>query len=649
VRTNQQANQMVEVLRQWGIAAVSSARGSVFDSREASELERVLYAIHAPHQEGLLRGALSSSLFGLDAHALERLSSDEQQLAEQLARFAQLRRRWLEGGFYAMFSHLLEGEGVALRLLALQDGERRLTNLRHLGELLHNHHRQQQPPPQGLLQWFSRQLQQEQGMDESELRLESDAQLVQVLTIHKSKGLEYPVIFCPYTWDGILRDPGNEPLRFHDPKEAYRPILDFGSAGYGQGKLQYWQEELAESQRLFYVAVTRAKYRCYLGWGNISGNGASPLGLLLHGELPTLEEKWPNTLGKRLAKLGDAGLMARLESLHQAAPQAIGIHQLPTTAPQPRPLPEGAPPTLAEARAIHRRIDAIRRLTSFTALTRDLGHGDPELPDRDPLPTTSPEPEPLEPANPGLRTIMTFPRGAQAGSCLHHLFERIDFTSDRDKIPAQAERSLRQFGFEPEWSGVIANMAEEVLDTPLDGQECRLRRVGNHQRLVEMEFYFPWQGLDGKGLSKTLQDHWPAMPAAYASTLARIDARSIQGFMHGFIDLIFELDGHYYLADYKSNHLGEHARDYQADALVTAMADHHYFLQYLIYTLALHRYLNQRLKGYSYRDHFGGVYYLFLRGIRTELGPASGVHFDKPPESLIIALDEMIGKPLGRR
>jgi len=651
VRSHTQGEAVQQALRARGIHSVQRSQADVFASREAGELERVLRALAWPAREGLLRAALATEMLGLDGAALQALNDQEVLLEQEAEGCRELHRLWRERGFVVMFRRLLSERGVAERLLALVEGERRLTNLLHLGELLHLHDSTAHPGMEGLVKWLA--LRRQGGAEEAEaaqLRLESDESLVQIVTIHKSKGLQYPVVFCPFLWDGKLWNyeckKGKGEYLFHTEEgqgEATRTVLELGSPAFDADLPRAQQEELAENLRLLYVAITRAEQRCYLAWGHIKEAGSSPLGWLLHPQ-PLLEGDWVKEARDGLKELGALAVRQRLGRLVSQEPVAIGVEEVSADAGRlDAAAPEEAPPLL-EARSFQGRIRPGGRITSFSALAT---HGaEAERPDYDALHGEGAEAEPLiAEAPPGevVRDIFRFPRGSQAGSCLHAVFERIDFLGHTpEALHSVAEQALREFGFDVEWAPVVTAMVREALALPLDGQALRLNLVPNDRRLVELEFYYPLAALRDHELRRLLRE-WLGEEGPLAAAAARVRFYEVQGFMKGFIDLVFEQDGVFYLADYKSNWLGDRLEDYATERLPATIAKEGYFLQYLFYTLALHRYLQSRLADYDYDRHFGGCYYLFLRGMRVETGAGCGVFFDRPPRGVIAGLERLIG------
>ncbi|WP_428624702.1 PD-(D/E)XK nuclease family protein, partial [Sedimenticola sp.] len=246
---------------------------------------------------------------------------------------------------------------------------------------------------------------------------------------------------------------------------------------------------------------------------------------------------------------------------------------------------------------------------------------------------------PVEPATD--RSRFSFPRGANPGSCLHAIFERLDFSQHSpEALRRLVQQQLVGYGIDPVWQDVVCDWVNDVLDTPLEpGSGRRLRTLAKEHCLVEMEFNYPVSQLHAPHLASLLIEQGFALSETLEQAIKRLDFSDIKGYLKGFIDLIFVDQGRYHLLDYKSNWLGDRASDYAQGPLASAMARDGYFLQYLLYSVALHRYLSQRLADYDYERHFGSVYYLFLRGMSPESGAEYGVFRDRPSQQLIEALD----------
>jgi len=624
VRTNRQALQVREALLARGVASVLHSRDSVFDTPEAGELERLLAALVQPRREVLVRGALLTDCLGLDLTQVEALGRSDSAWEALLQRFAGYHQQWREQGFMRMFRRLLQTEGVYARLLAHPDGERRLTNLLHLAELAQTASLDQRLGQEGLLAWLAAQRQQPTVDEDSrQLRLESDAQLVQIVTIHKAKGLEYPIVFCPFLWDGGFWSQKDEIVRCHDPQDQGRAVLDLGSSQLERRRQVAIHEEMAEQLRLAYVALTRARYRCYVVCGAVSKLAESALGWLLHP--PPVIGPGVDPLEAQaqfLKSVDGAGLRAGLERLLEAAPDAVAVEDLPEEGERHRP-----PDTPGE-RLRPREFAGTPPLgwcfSSFSALQHRAGGG---VADHDPGAGLTP----------GDLSIHGFPRGTRAGRCLHALLERLDFIEPVRGQRALVAEQLARHGFEADWTGVLVAALQRMLETPLPGEPAwRLGEVVGTGRLNELAFVYRMDRLGLEDLRGLLADHGmdPAL-------LGNLDFSPLRGFMRGVVDLVCRVDGRFQLLDYKSNWLGPGLEDYHPQALARAMLAGGYHLQYLIYTVALHRYLGWRVPGYDYAEHFGGVHYLFLRGMDGAT-PGAGVYHCCPPSSLIRALDRYL-------
>ncbi|MCC6714494.1 MAG: PD-(D/E)XK nuclease family protein, partial [Gammaproteobacteria bacterium] len=633
VRRHSQGRQIKEALAARAVNSAEQADDSVYDSEEAAELTHVLRAVENPGDDTRVRTALVTTLLGADAAVLHALSGQERDWEAVVLRFNEYHQLWREAGFFVMCRRLLEREGVPTRLLAMAEGARRMTNLLHLIELL-----QTQADGSGLgisqlVDWLREQRQRlpDRG-EESQLRLESDEQLVQIVTVHRSKGLEFPIVFCPYLWDESLRGPvPPAPVFYHDPADERAPTLQL-DAGDEEARGQARLEARSESLRLCYVALTRARHRCYATWGAISGAAASAPAWLMHRDrraFPGDEDffSW-------FKSCDDGELRADLQALQSAAPHAIAVSGPP--APDTGiAMPEAGVPRLPAARVFRGHIAAPWRTVSYTALLRE-GSGD--RPDHDAWASTPAAVEPI-----AADSIHAFPRGARAGSCLHAIFEYIDFRAgeDTDWRPVVA-RELDRHGFAPQWVPVLLRMLADVLHTPLDGDRLCLARVASHQRVNELEFHYPLHRLEARELGHLLEGH--AAGGSHRRQIEALQFDPVRGYMKGYIDMVFEHDGRWYIVDYKSNWLGPTAEHYAGQRLPAVMTEELYGLQYLLYTLALHRYLGVRLPGYDYERHFGGVYYLFVRGISPQRGAGFGIYADRPSPALLAALDRYVGR-----
>ena len=639
VRDNRQARRVRDELVSRGVPCVLSSDENVFQSREAFELEIVLQALAGPAQPGRLKAALSSALMGLNAAGIEALQNDLPQWEALTERLVRYRNLWERAGFIQMFRRLIQAEGAGARLLALPQGERRLTNVMHLAELLHAACLQHGLGIEEGLAWFSRQRALSSGRQEDQqLRLESDADAVRVLTVHRSKGLEFAVVFCPFAWGDSLPRQGDPYPVFHDEEHDMRPTMDLGSAELERSTALQVRENLAENLRLLYVALTRASSRLYLAWGQIRGAETSSLAYLLHAHRASIGEDLAASLSP-LAGLAREDMLEDLQALAQRSRGRIALGEPPSAFADLTPL--RTPPAAAlTCRGLSRAIDRTWGLTSFTSLTAGSPPG-AEPADRDTqvraplLPADQPE----SAAMPG---ILNLPRGARTGIMLHRIFEVIDFTDSVQAIRARVDATLAEYGFDAAWGVDVGVMVMDVLAAGLPGRggRMRLRDVDPSERLSELEFSLALRRITPAGLQALLGGVHASegLPGGQG----RLSFEPVRGFLRGFIDLVFRHEGRYYLVDWKSNHLGWQLENYRPAALAGVMRASHYHLQYHLYTLALHRYLKVRLMDYDYERHFGGVYYLFLRGICPGRDTESGIFAARPDAGLIARMEESL-------
>ncbi|MEX3581394.1 MAG: exodeoxyribonuclease V subunit beta [Burkholderia sp.] len=663
VQTHRHGSIVKHVLAAWGIGSVELAQASVFATLDAKQLERVLAAIDAPSDLRRLRAALATDWFGLDAAALWRLeqgeaapgaAADDADAMSWVERFSRYRLLWRERGFAVMWRSFARELRIAERLIGGTDGERRVTDINHLAELTHAR-ASAQPGIAPTLCWLAAQ-RAVGGGEDAQLRLESDRNLVQIVTVHKSKGLEYAVVFCPFLNDGRLNEPREDALpdarEYHD--EAGAAVLHYGGDEVAAelAAMQARREQAAERARLVYVALTRAVYRCYLVAG-------------VYQSARSTREARRSVLNWLVGGAGH-GFDAWLEKPPEAEELAASWRALATGPISIAPLP-GVPARtplavghdaerLGGARQAARFLCDAWRIVSFSSLTASIAReqegvaavsDDALRPDHDAL-AAAVDPVPRidggeRAALPDPDDIVAFPRGAAAGECLHLLFELSDFGAASGWAEA-ARRALheRPVEAEPELAGrlpaMMTRMLAEVVATELV-PGMRLAAIDPRRRLNEMEFLFPAAALDFAALR--------ALLVAHAYPDVALESGTLAGFFKGFIDMIVEHDGRFWIVDWKSNHLGATPDAYGPAALDAAMADHAYHLQALLYTVALHRYLCVRLPGYDYDTHMAGYLYLFVRGVRpgwSSGGRLSGVHARRPSRELVEALDALMRK-----
>ncbi len=615
VKAHKQAELVQEALSMLGIPSVQQGSSTIFEAPEALDLLRIMRAAAEPHRESLIREALLTSSMGISARQISQYvesSGEDPEWESWLLRFRNLHTAAASGGVVALVSRLLGNCGVRERTLSRIGGERCLTNLLHCGELLHQAEREQGKSLSGLITWLERKIASPGKDDSALLRLETDENAVTISTVHASKGLQYPIVFIPFAWD--VSSIKNDRTLFHN--DEGKLVLDL--SGQQENLQRAAAERKAEAVRLLYVALTRAEFRCYTVWGGINNASDSPLFPLLQGS-PAID-------GRIFSTLDDPAILERVKLVSGTSATGISAQLIPspTSAPGYRNTDcrETSPYT---CRTLGRPLRDDWHVASFSGMTAGTGHGtEPHDHDTIPAETTAGPAAPETTIEGG--SIFDFPRGAKAGTCLHEIFELLDFSQlDNNAITATVRSSLVGNGFQEQWLPAVGRMVADVSTSPLipDLPDFSLSRLKKGEWQTEMEFYLPIRQLS----PTTLQSLFDGILdkdlfADYFEVLNRLSFRQSRGMLQGFIDLVFTHNGRFYILDWKSNHLGMNISDYNHEKMHESMSQSAYILQYHLYTLALDRLLKVRLPGYSYEEHFGGAIYLYLRGV----SPGSATH-----------------------
>lgn len=662
VRAGHEGADMVRLLADAGVPAVLTGLGDVMHSREMEELQRVLEAIAAPGNFARVRAALTTSLWGLGHDDLHRLNTPagEAEWEEILNHFVTLRDLWVAQGVLQLLGRLFELRQVVARFLAQIDGERRLTNLRHAQELLHEAAESEALGMEGLLRWLeSTRAQQADARGVRELRLESDDEAVQVVTVHRSKGLEYDIVLCPTLWN-VRRVDASAPVLVH---EGERVVFDHGSPQREARIAEAERERLAEDCRLVYVALTRARYRTYVGWGPIgrapNGSEHSALSWLLYdGEATNASpadvaeslrddlHRWEPMLRSLVdahASLMAVDIVDSWRPAGRVPAKAGSVHIQPAA----RTLPAFPPPRERFSTF------SIASFTSLTAGSYEAIRGEAHegvARDRD-------DQSDVAQAAPVVRDagdFRTFPAGTGPGIVLHALFERARFDATDEELRALVTKELEPLGMNVEEQNArieaVLTMMRGVLRSRVGSLGFSLDRVPASRTKREWQFLLPLASTDHaltkQGLAHAFERYGGARGAAYADQIRALGIDRVHGFLTGFVDLLFEHEGRWYVVDWKSNQLGFDVDAYAEASLERVMAGHHYILQYHLYLVAVHRFLKQRVPGYRYETHVGGAAYAFLRGFSPTVASGSGWYVDRPDVTLIDALDAVLD---GRR
>ena len=684
VQRNTDALAVQHALDAVGVPAVVNGAGSVFATAAAQDWFRLLQALERPSAQGAVRSVALTSFLGWTADQVAAATDEDWETVHaRLHRWAGvLRRRGV-----AALLELAARRHLAERLLAERRGERKLTDLRHIAQLLHEVAQAEQLGASALAAWLHTRMDEaddEAAVEDRTRRLESDAEAVQVLTVFRSKGLEFPIVYCPYLWSAGYIDNRDPPL-FHDPAAGDRRTVDVSGNRDADGIRRRLTEVRGEELRLLYVALTRAKHQAVLWWAPTGSADHSSLCRLLFGRS---EDGSVPLTGKVPA---DADAVTRLEELASATPDGCIAVERVDGGCSHRWAGDGSAAAVEASSLVvapfDRTLDPTWRRTSYSALTAAV-HEMPATPV-----ASEPEDDLVEDEAPlaadgetavtaavdgvdaasSMRAIpvplAVMRAGAEVGTFVHGVFERCDFASselDASLVSAFEAEATRGAVYLGDRSAVL-NGLRAAVETPLgplvDG--LRLRDIGRRDRVDELTFELPLVGGDTPtsvltvaAIGSLLTSHLPADDPMrpYASHLADpVLAADVRGYLTGSIDLIFRTPaGRYAVVDYKTNRLAPAGEDltawhYRPEAVLDAMFRSHYPLQALLYTVALHRYLRWRLPGYSPDEHLAGILYLFVRGMigaETPVvdGHRCGVFSWRPPAALVEALSDLFDR-----
>lgn len=650
VRTGNEAAIIRNALNDRGVRSVYlSDKDSVFASSQARDILRWLQAVAEPGNDRLLRTALATASLALPLAELQATLEQEELWEVTVIRFRAYREQWQKQGVLPMLYNLMRDYRLPAHLLQKAagewqraDGERDLTNLLHIAEWLQQAS-SQLDGEQALIRHLAEQI--EHPAEEQVLRLESDADLIKVVTIHKSKGLEYPLVLLPFICSWRKVDARTKVVTYHtasataDADDEYAAFTELAGSAAKYSYALADNERLGEDMRLLYVALTRARHGLWLGIAPLAAANnrkkpelhESALGYLLHGGEPLTEQ----LLQQQLAGLAIDGLAI------QEMPAIHAMQYMPDTLPalgSPRFMPVG------------RKIAEHWWIASYSAL-KTGAMGDTDVPSVDP---ESPQQATADEEAGAEKTfdsvdlpgtyfssldIHAFPRGPKPGTFLHGLLE---WSAQEGFVNVLAQHEIRKDFIArccnrrswKKWIDPLDIWMQKLLDTSLPVGRQSIRLADIPRCIPEMEFWF-----ESHAVNTLVLDHEVTTHTLGNLPRPQLLDNSLNGMLKGFVDLVFECNGQYFVADWKSNWLGADAAAYTLEAMRDAVLDKRYELQYTLYLLALHRHLRHRLPDYDYDKHIGGAVYVFLRGIDNE--ETRGVHFEKPPKALIETLDTL--------
>ncbi|MGD9620041.1 MAG: exodeoxyribonuclease V subunit beta [Mycolicibacterium sp.] len=671
VETHKDGRGCFDALTAAGIPAVYTGDSDVFESDAADDWLCLLEAFDAPHRSGLVRAAATTMFFG---HTAEELAAQGDGLTD---RVSDKIREWADHARERGVAAVLEAAqlaGMGRRVLSWTDGERQMTDLAHMTQLLHDTaHRERFGLP-ALRDWLRSQRAERRGATERSRRLDSDASAVQIMTVYVSKGLQYPIVYLPFAFNRNIRT--GEAVLFHEDALRCLHIGGESSPDFAEVTRLGRREAASDDVRLTYVGLTRAQSQVVAWWAPSWDEPNGGLSRLLRGRVPE-DPVVPDRCEP--ATVDDADARAALRAWSDRGGPVLEDSVVISGAAVESP----PPPSDLAARHFHRHIDTSWRRTSYSGLIRaaetDAGvSSEPEIIDKDD------EVDDIGPSVPD-RDRMTaipspmagLPKGAAFGTLVHAVLEAADpFAVD---LTADLETQVRQHSVwwpvdvPPE---VLAEALVPTYDTPLGplAPGVTLRQIGFRDRLRELDFELPLAGGDLRSerqgsrrggaprisladVGRLFAEHLPADDplSRYAGRLSTgaLAGQPLRGYLTGSLDVVLRIGDRYLVADYKTNWLGEPEKrltsaDYSQVLMTEAMLHSDYPLQALLYSVALHRFLRWRKPGYTPEMHLGGVLYLFLRGMCGKATPVldghpTGVFSWRPPASLIVALSDLLG------
>lgn len=610
VRTNKQAKAFQTALRDAGVPSVLNSTESVFTTDEAKHLHVLLNAVANPTDIEAVKHALTLNWFASIPHgqAFYKIINDETALDSWLAKFLNYHEQWQKSGLMAMMHTFLAIENVTHQLAKTHLAERQLTNIHHLLELLQEAALDEHLSPQKTLEWLRISItnalnKKNQSSENQQLRLESDEDAVSIVTMHRSKGLEYDIVFCPSLWL-------NNALMQDDIAECHideKMSVDLGSADFEKHRALALEEQRAEDARMFYVAVTRAKYRCYLAWADVR-----------------TKDKSNNSAMAHLFDFAERDTAAQENVFLDFKPKMPDCFDYQCLFEREKSQGHYKPEVKTEILHHQTRQRDLRfspwQMSSYTALSALSRQQTPDLP----------EDKAQEPLEIALPTTLDLPRGTHTGNVVHDLLESFSFSdlANGVDISISRDKACLRYGLKVSKPEIIDELLQSVVKTPLsENTDFCLMNLPESNYLKEMPFYLATKKINTGEINRILADE---------PSYQMLDSKTINGYLTGFIDLICEYENRFYVMDYKTNALP----NYEPETLLNAMREHNYGLQYWLYSVVLHRYLENRLPNYDIEKHFGGVRYLFVRGMQPDL-PLSGVYETKPESAKIVALADL--------
>jgi len=642
VKTNKQALLIQELLNEKKIKSVIYSDSSIWQSDEAIQLNIILETILNYDKVQFIVRLLATNIFNFSAKDIYQIINnknhqDNNTKIEIIEQFKNANQNWKHFGIYSAVKTLFLQFNIEIKLFEYKNAERIFTNFYHILELLQKEEIEKKLSQDAMLDYIQNKIENSDKTEDSEIRLESEEKSIKIMTIHKSKGLEFNIVFLPFLYENGFKKKVYS--IYHDDKQNNELILNLEPEE--EHYVLQQKEEKAENLRAFYVAITRAKYKTYLYWGMLGQHyKKNSIFQLLHKkdsnyedvliDINNLSTKSNNSI--LYTGISDEEIKNLLENKTTSLDQEYqSKKQKKIDLIEPSKIP-------------YQNLQTKYSINSYSSLIHTKHISENHIVFIEKNIFTEEKEQPIDFFNKD-KTIFDFPKGSLAGNTIHNILENIDFQKlNIIETEKKIKEILEKDNFNKDnnkWHyRVIYDMIDTLLNKPLFNKDnFSLKNLSKENKIPEMEFLFSFNQLKLNKIFAIIKEE---LKESKNIDLIFTDNKTLlsQGFIKGFIDLIFVYNGKYYIVDWKSNFLGSTKNDYNQENMKQTMNNNQYYLQYYIYTIALHRFLKQNIDDYDYNKHFGGVLYLFVRGISKSSN--TGIFFDLPKKDTIKKINNLL-------
>lgn len=607
VRNGKEASIIQKALSKLKISSIySSNKKNIFQTSDAKQFLWILESILEPTNEKLLQQSISINILKTIFSESKNRSKNEYlyNIIETLYKYQNI---WSETNIFHMTKTMILDYEKNLKPSETDINYQKNLNFLHIAELLEEKFKFF-CKKKFLIKWLEKKIEKKIQPSQKELlRYFNESQSVKIITIHKSKGLEYPLVWIPFS---INFTQSKLPL-YHN-KKTFKMFIDENKSN--ASLIESDKERLAEDIRFLYVAITRSILHCSIGIaclktkkGNKDVNSndlhLSALGYIIYNGNPINYEN----LYKKLSKLKKNNI---IEVKRQIIDSKSLIEKKSNFYYIRKPV------------FLNRSIDNTDKITSFTKLNQENQlsiYNNQEI-----ISDNFSIEKKIKKNN---LNIHNFPIGNISGILIHYILKNLNFSNT--KKTSWFVKMLDKYNISQKWSSTLISWVYDIINTPINDQNIILSKLTRKTYIQELEFFLPIKNiLYCRKLNNIIQNFDPISMIS-----PKIFFNPISGILKGFIDLVFFWNNKYYIIDYKSNWLGTNNNFYSYEYLKKEMVKKRYDIQYQIYSMAINQYLKTKIKHYDYKTHFGGVFYMFLRGIKNEKN--NGIFYILPDHALI--------------